>query len=163
MPGDIQSVCLFFVPTNLQQRRLLWLESIDELIAAEFAVHTTVHSEEQTGADRLAFLTHLGWRMCLHAAPPDLMEIDSEDAVPAEHFQLERSPTASCQKCLNTLVPKLARDDRGLTPSGTLVNGKDVELRSAVCLQWLHLSSLCFSVICNLPVSSFSISPPPLT
>lgn len=60
-----------------------------EPITAEFALHSTSHSTDQTRADRLAFHAHLGWRMCLHHAPPDLMEKDSRDAATAVRFQLK--------------------------------------------------------------------------
>lgn len=53
----------------------------------EFVCQTTLQSKDQTGADRLAFHTHLSLRMCLCSAPPALMENDSEDAIPAERSQ----------------------------------------------------------------------------
>lgn len=81
-----------------------------EPITAEFALHSTSHSTDQTRADRLAFHAHLSWRMCLHHAPPDLMVKDSRDAATAVRFQLKGHRLLPVRSAATISVP----DNAGL-------------------------------------------------
>lgn len=118
-----------FFPSKIQQKSLASLKVGSNWTdhRADYSrvcyTHSTLRWKDKTGADRLAFHTHLHQRMCLNSAPPVLMKNDSEDATPAEHFQLKGHWLLPVRNVW-TLFPESSRENSGLMSSEAFENAK---------------------------------------